>query len=114
MAYEIIEKVTLNNKENKYIKVIKYAILEKDGNFYVQLKLKNTSEYLLKKFDIVYSSDGEEKVYHEEKIEVKPGEVFYEKKLIPIPGEDFDFIGFKGVSGKKYVEEVKEEKYEDE
>ncbi len=114
MAYEIIEKVTLNNKENKYIKVIKYAILEKDGNFYVQLKLKNTSEYLLKKFDIVYSSDGEEKVYHEEKIEVKPGEVFYEKKLISIPGEDFDFIGFKGVSGKKYVEEVKEEKYEDE
>lgn len=105
MAYKILSTDTLDTG-NKYIKVEKYAILEKDGDYFLQLKLKNISDFIITKFKIKYDI---EKEYVVENQSINPGEVFFSKNLIPLENNDFKFIDIYDIKGKKTNENLQQE-----
>ena len=101
MAYKIIDVVEINNEDNRYITILKYAILERNGSYYLQLKLKNKSEFLIKKMELIYLCDGEEKSYLADNLEVHPDATFMEKTLIPLDSPDFELINIINIKGKR-------------
>lgn len=104
MGYVVLDKQELNYQKSG-LELVRYAILDNDGQLYVQLKIKNIDEVAIESFTLVYKVYGET-VKKDVEFRSTPGQEFYEKNLIPIDDEDFRFITFKNV--------VKEEKEEDE
>lgn len=104
MAYNIIKTKNLNPSNNKFIDALKYAILEKNGKYYLQLKLKNISKYAITKFKIIYLDDGYEKEYEVSSLDIKPETIFFEKTLIELDSTDFELIDFIDIKGKKVIE----------
>ena len=104
MGYVVLDKQELNYQKSG-LELVRYAVLDNDGQLYVQLKIKNIDEVAIESFTLVYKVYGET---FKKDVEFKstPGQEFYEKNLIPIDDEDFKFVTFKNV--------VKEEKEEDE
>ena len=112
MAYNIINSNKIYNNKNKYIDAQKYAILEKDGQLYLQLKLRNKSEFTITKFTLKYINGYEEKEYHADNLNAKPNEIFFNKTLIPLELDDFEFIEITDIKGKKEkIEKESKEKY---
>lgn len=103
MAYDIIDSRKYYGIGNGPIYLLKYNILKNGDKFYLQLKLKNTSENIITKFVIKYSDANGVQFYNAENLSIKPGILFFGKTLIPLPSEHFEFIGFEKVFGKKFV-----------
>ena len=109
MAYEIINSREFYEIENGPITLLKYNILRNGDKFYLQLKLINTSNNVITRFSFRYLDGDTEQVYSSEIVNAEPGEEFFTKTLIPLSSENFDFVTFEKIFGKKETTLVKKE-----
>lgn len=100
MAYKILKKVEVNNTKHKDLDLLRYAILEKDNQLYLQLKIKNKSKYTITSFTIHYFDGNEQKEYLVENLNIAPGLEFFDKHLIKVNTSEFGFLIFSNVLGK--------------
>lgn len=110
MYYETLRKIVLNDVSNQNIKIISLNILKKDDKHYVQLKLQNTSKYIITKFDLVFEDSNGRHIYTTDSLEIKPNVIFFDDLLIEIPDSNFLIKGFEKISAKKYDSELIMEK----
>lgn len=104
MAYEIIKTETLNNSNNVYITILKYAILKKEDKFYLQLKLKNTSELKITRFKVKFINEGVKYINEINNLDIYPNNTFFDRSLIEIKNENIENIEIYDVYGKKVSE----------
>ena len=119
MAYKILDKKEVNYQKSG-LELVKYAILDNDGKLFLQVKIKNIDTVKIESFTIVFRA-YEETIKYDIDYVSAPGEEFYDKTLIPIEDEDFEFITFKNVVKEKvvsshekseYVEKYDDDEYE--
>lgn len=110
MGFIVIKKEECNYVTDN-LELLKYAILEENGRFYLQVKIKNISDSTINSFTMVYKINGEKCKYHVDYIS-NPGEEFLDKTLIEIDDDDFEFIDFKKVD--KDIEEAPDDNDTDE
>ena len=104
MDYEVIRVIEINNKDNKYININKYAILKKEDKFYLQLKLYNKSEYEITKFKVNFINNNIKVTSEFNELSIFPYEQFFERTLIEIQSEEIENLEIIDVFGKKVIE----------
>lgn len=111
MSYTLLKKEECNYVSTD-LELLRYAILEESDQLYLQMKLKNISDSEINSFTIIYKVSGE-KCKYEVNQKSKPGEEFFDKTLIEIEDDDFEFISFKKIDKEINNDDYEENQFED-
>ncbi len=120
MAYEILKTVDLNDTLDKNIDVLKYAILKRNDQYFVQIKLFNKTDKILNNLVITYHDGEGVKTYNAKNLNALAKSTFFERNLIELPSESFRFMSVESkekepsrvVKGTPKKEVIKQEKQE--